>query len=83
MINEAILKDVLIASLAQNKMVYAMVSVALDEVAALQETVRALDPTFSETLEAKRVENSTSAERVALLQSMNVLIRKVEETLLG
>jgi hypothetical protein len=78
-INESALKDALLALAEQNKVQYAMISLVLDEVAALRETVRGLDPTFSEVLEQKRKESSTAQERVAVLRSMNEIIQRLKD----
>jgi hypothetical protein len=78
-INEPALKDALLALAEQNKVQYAMISLVLDEVAALRETVRGLDPTFSEVLEQKRKESSTAQERVAVLRSMNEIIQRLKD----
>jgi len=54
LINEASLKDVLLALATQSKTQYVMLSSILNELAALRETVRDLDPIFGEVLEQKR-----------------------------
>jgi len=54
LINEASLKDVLLALATQSKTQYVMLSSILNELAALRETVRDLDPIFGGVLEQKR-----------------------------
>jgi ribosomal protein L16 Arg81 hydroxylase len=78
MINEPALRDALLALAEQNKLEYVMLSTMLDELAALRETVRGLDPTFSEVLEQKRKENSTVQERIAILRMLNEIIRRLK-----
>jgi len=77
-INELALKDALLACVEQNKLCYVMLSAAIDELAALRETVRGLDPTFSEVLEQKRAENSTAQERIAVLRMLNETIQRLK-----
>jgi hypothetical protein len=79
MINETALRDALLASVEQNKLCYVMLSAMLDELAAIRETVRGLDPTFSEVLEQKRQENSTAPERIAVLRMLNEIIQKLKD----
>jgi len=53
-INEAALKDTLLSLAENNRMMYVALSSALNEIEALRETVRGLDPTFSEVMEDRR-----------------------------
>jgi hypothetical protein len=77
-IHEPALRDALATLAEQLKTQYVMLSVTLDEVAALRETVRGLDPTFSEVLEQKRKENSTVPERLEMLRLLNEIIRRLK-----
>jgi hypothetical protein len=56
MVNEPALRDVLLAFATDNRSTYVMLSSLLNEVAALRETVRGLDPTFSDVLKLKQGE---------------------------
>jgi len=78
MINEPALRDALLALAEQNKTQYVMLSAVLDEVAALREAVRGLDPTFADVLEQKRKETSTSQEQIAVIRLLNETIRRLK-----
>lgn len=54
MINENALRDALLALATDARSSYVMISSLLRELAALRETVRALDPTFADILELER-----------------------------
>jgi hypothetical protein len=56
MINENALKEHLLALAEEDKKNYLIISTILNELRALRETVRGLDPTFSEVLESRRKE---------------------------
>lgn len=68
MINETALRDALSALAQQSKTLYVMTSSVLNEVAALRETVRGLDPTFADVLEQKRQEAAREQAEVVRLQ---------------
>jgi ABC-type uncharacterized transport system ATPase component len=76
MINENALRDVLLALAEQQKTHYVMVSSVLNEVDALRETVRALDPTFADVLEQKRLE---AAQKQAA--TVTIVIHQFDEIL--
>jgi len=78
MINEAALRDALLALTEMQKGNDLMNFSLLGEVAALRETVRALDPTFDDVLKQKREEHSTSAELLAALAGCNEIIRRLK-----
>jgi hypothetical protein len=80
MINESALKDALLALAEQNKTQYIMLSSVLNEVAALRETVRGLDPTFSEVLEDRRKQSQEDTREVFLqaLRLMNEIIHRLQ-----
>ena len=67
MINELALRDALLALAEQSKTQYLMFSAVLNEVAALRETVRGLDPTFSEVLEDRRKQSQEDTREIVLL----------------
>jgi hypothetical protein len=54
MINEAVLRDALLALAQQSKTQYLMISATLAELASVRETVRGLDPTFADVLATKQ-----------------------------
>jgi hypothetical protein len=58
MINEAELKDTLLSFATNNRMIYVALTSALNEIEALRETVRGLDPTFAEVMEHRRAQAS-------------------------
>ncbi len=80
MINEVALRDTLLAFATENRSSYVMMSSLLNELAALRETVRALDPTFAEVLEQKRKHyEKTNADIVQpLVAGYNEIIRRLE-----
>ena len=80
MINETALRDALLALTENQKTHYVMLSSILDEVAALRETVRGLDPTFSDVLEAKRLESAESTSDIVktTIQMHDEIIRRLK-----
>jgi hypothetical protein len=72
MINEPVLRETLIALAGHAKSQYVMLSSTLNEVAALRETVRGLDPTFSEVLEDRR-ENQAKQSAEVVSQTIRLL----------
>ena len=79
MINERALRDTLLALAEQDKNNYVMISSILDEVAALRETVRGLDPTFDEILAMKRAENNTADIARAVLKGCDLIIQRLKD----
>ncbi len=81
MINQVALRDALLALAEQHKTQYVMFSALLNEVAALRETVRGLDPTFSEVLEDRRKQSQENTRAVVsqTLQHLNHLIKRLED----
>jgi hypothetical protein len=66
MINEPQLRDVLTALAMENRSSFVMTAAILNELTALRETVRGLDPTFADVIELKRQEaEARGAEEVA------------------
>ncbi len=62
MVNESALKEVLIALFEDSRTNFIMAASLTNEIAALREAVRGLDPTFREVLEAKRNESEARGE---------------------
>lgn len=54
MINESNLRDTLLSFAENNRMMYQALTSALNEIQALRETVRGLDPTFADVMEVRR-----------------------------
>lgn len=54
MIDESSLRDVLVSIATEQKVLVLMVSAMLTELAAVRESVRGLDPTFSDVLRMKQ-----------------------------
>jgi hypothetical protein len=79
MINENALRDALLALATDGRSNYVMISSALNELAALRETVRGLDPTFADILEQKRQEAArANAEVVEVVMTQYAeLIRRL------
>ncbi len=67
MINEPALRNALLALAEHVKKDYVILSSTLNEVAALRETVRGLDPTFSEVLEDKGRQSQEETREVVSL----------------
>jgi hypothetical protein len=68
MINENALRDSLCALAQQSKTLYVMQTSVLNEVAAIRETVRGLDPTFADVIEGKRIEAARAQVEAVKLQ---------------
>jgi len=68
MINEANLRDALLAFTADAKSNYVMFSALNTEIEALRETVRALDPTFADVMAQKTKE--IEAKNAAIVQAV-------------
>jgi hypothetical protein len=82
MINEPLLKDALVSGAEAHRDLNAVVSILIDEIAALRETVRALDPAFDEVLARKREENSSDAIRKASARKHNEIVRRLKDELI-
>jgi hypothetical protein len=78
MINESVLQSVVVSLAVENKKQYLMLSAVLNELAALRETVRALDPTFADVLEIEQKRAADSTREAVLLQAalLDDVIRK-------
>ena len=68
MVNENVLVAGLVSLAELHKTHYLAFSAAINELAALRETVRGLDPTFSEVIEQKRKEQESLGREVVLRQ---------------
>jgi len=79
MINENALRDALVALATQCKTQQDLLSHVMDEVAALRETVRGLDPTFSDVLDVQRKNQSNVAIRRIANQLIDDLIRRLKD----
>jgi len=81
MIDARSLRAVLIALARQDIANYVMFSAALNEIAALRETVRGLDPTFSEVLEDRRKQSQEDTREVVsqTLQLLRELVQRLED----
>jgi hypothetical protein len=66
--NETLLKRVVVCLADENRRQYLMISAVLNELAALRETVRVLDPAFAEILDVKRKDAGSSGDEVVSLQ---------------
>ena len=79
MINENALRDALLALATDARSNYVMISSILNEVTALRETVRGLDPTFADILEQKRQEAARVNAQVveAVMTQYSELIRRL------
>lgn len=80
MIDEPSLVACLVALVDLHKTQYLSFSALLNEVAALRETVRALDPTFADVIEQKRKEQEYQMrevvqQQVALLDDLIRIVK--------
>ncbi len=80
MINENALREKLLALVDQEKKNYEMISVLVNEVLALRETVANLDPTFHEVLADRRpkIEKESLPSDTTVLNSFDELTRKLK-----
>jgi len=79
-IKENALRDMLLALVDQEKNNYEMISVLVNEVLALRETVAHLDPTFYEVLADRRpkIEKESLPSDTTVLNSFAELTRKLK-----
>jgi hypothetical protein len=80
MVNESQLRDVLTALVMENRSAFVMTNAVLNELTALRETVRGLDPTFADVIEQKREEAEArgAAEVARVLAGMNEMIESLK-----
>lgn len=71
-------KEVLCALAMECKSQYLMLAAILNELAALRETVRALDPTFSDVL-TERQKDAADSTRELVHQRSEVLSKLIEK----
>jgi len=81
MINEAALRDALLASIEDAKSNYIIFSALNTEIEALRETVRALDPTFADVMaqKMKEIEAKNAATVQAVLDGYAEKFRAINE----
>lgn len=84
MINENALKDVLVNLAEINRDQYALLVDLGCEIAALKQTVRALDPTFVETFDRriKEAAQATARKKESSIAGFDGLIRRLKTDLL-
>jgi hypothetical protein len=83
MINENALKEVLVTLAEINKSQYSLIVDLTSEIAALEETMRALDPTFADTFAQRRkqaAQKAGASSQTALARYDN-LIQKMKDYL--
>jgi hypothetical protein len=74
-INETALRDTLIILAENVKKHHEILSLAMDEIAALRETVRALDPTFDDVFRNRKADLSSVEFRRQSAEIYDGLIR--------
>jgi|HubBroStandDraft_4_1064222.scaffolds.fasta_scaffold516111_2 hypothetical protein len=80
MINDNALREMLLALVDQEKKNYEMICVLANELLALRETIRPLDPAFSDVLEHKRpeFEKANISDVTTVLHSFDELTRRLK-----
>lgn len=83
MVNESELRTTLIGLAELNKKAISMTSQALNEIASIRETVRALDPAFADVLSGKReyYQGATSQLTAGIEQECDSLIQRLKDGL--
>lgn len=81
MINESALKETLIALFEDSRTNFIMIASLTNEIAALREAVRGLDPTFADVLEQKRDEREAiGTQKVeSVLAGYDLTIQRLKE----
>jgi hypothetical protein len=84
MINEVELKDMLVALVRLNKKALETSTIALKELASIRESVRPLDPAFSEVLVDKReyYDGAVSPLSADVNQEFDSLIQRLNDRLI-
>ena len=79
-INESNLRDVLTGFAMENRSAFIMTNAVLNELTALRETVRGLDPTFADVIEQKRneAEVRAAAEVARVLAGIDAMIESLK-----
>ena len=85
MINENALRDVLVNLAEINRNQYVLLVDLGCEIAALKQTIRALDPTFSETFERRKKEatQATTQSKDSSLARFDRLIQQMRDGLVS
>jgi hypothetical protein len=80
MVNEPKLRDALVALADNAKTQYIALCAVLDEVTALRETVKGLDPTFSDVMTDKRAEQASlfALTRKEAIAGYDEIIRRLK-----
>ena len=81
MIDESALKETLLYLAEDNRTNYIMIASLVNEIAALREAVRGLDPTFADVLEQKRDESEAIGDEKirASIAAYDLIIQKLRE----
>lgn len=81
MINEGALRDTLLSMASNSRMLYVALTSALNEVAALRETVRGLDPTFADVMEERRQQEAQKTADIVqgIIDGYDLIIEKLKE----
>lgn len=69
MVDESLLRDTLVQLAIGVKKNYLMLSATLDELAAVRETVRGLDPTFSDVLQERQQKQAQEQYEIVSMQA--------------
>jgi len=77
MINEKNLRDALVALATQQLTQYETYQLLSEQVAALQDTVRGLDPTFDDILAQKRADRSSQISEAVIAPSVKAELVKI------
>ena len=80
MVNEHELRDVLMGLAMENRSAFLMTNAVLNELTALRETVRGLDPTFADVIEQKREEAEArgAVEVARVLAGIDEMIERLK-----
>jgi ABC-type protease/lipase transport system fused ATPase/permease subunit len=80
MIDESNLRDVLTGLAMETRSAFVMSAAVLNELTALRETVRGLDPTFADVIEQKRKEAEArgSVEVARVLAGIDEMIERLK-----
>jgi hypothetical protein len=78
MINERALRQTLVWLTEQAKLHHEILSCVMDEVAALRQTVRGLDPTFDDVFRERKADFSSAGMRQVAEQEFDDLIRRLK-----
>lgn len=81
MINEANLRDTLLSLATENKTNYIMLSSILNELVALRETVRGLDPTFGNVMKDQQDKAAGNAPDIeqSIVAAHDLIIQRLRD----